>query len=129
MSEAVGCALYKGRKILLQKRSLDYKKPGIWTLFGGHVEENEDVKTAAKREMKEELGIEVNDLDYFAQFVTENGTKNRVFSSELKVDLSELKLTEGVGFALFEESEISDNGKFYPYNVMKQAFHYLKNYK
>ena len=48
----------KGR-ILLQKRSLNKDvAPGKWdTSVGGHVNPGEDILDAAKREMKEELGI------------------------------------------------------------------------
>ena len=53
----------KDGKILLLKRSVEPFK-GCWHLVGGHVEENETLKEALKRELKEEtnLDIEVGDI-------------------------------------------------------------------
>lgn len=50
-------------KILLLKRATDPFK-GCWHLVGGHVEENETLTEALKREFKEEtdLDIEVGDI-------------------------------------------------------------------
>lgn len=48
----------KKDKILLIKRDIDPFK-GFWVLPGGHVDYNEKVEQAIKREMKEELGTEV----------------------------------------------------------------------
>lgn len=50
-------------KILLVKRDIEPFK-GFWVLPGGHVDYNERVEQAVKREVKEELGIriEIKDL-------------------------------------------------------------------
>lgn len=45
-------------KIVLIKRKFDPFK-GMWCLPGGHVEHGEQVETAAKREAKEETGLDV----------------------------------------------------------------------
>jgi len=54
---ADGIIFEKG-KILLVKRAI-YPFSGYWVLPGGHVDYGERVEEALKREMKEELGIEV----------------------------------------------------------------------
>jgi ADP-ribose pyrophosphatase YjhB (NUDIX family) len=53
----------KDGKILLLKRSVEPFK-GCWHLVGGHVEENETLKEALRREFKEEtnLDIDVGDI-------------------------------------------------------------------
>lgn len=55
------CIVYKHPKVLL-----GYKKRGFgagrWNGFGGKVEKNESVEEAAKRELKEEVGIEALNL-------------------------------------------------------------------
>ena len=53
----------KNRKILLLRRSVVPFK-GYWHLVGGHVEENETLKEALKREFKEEtnLNVEIGDI-------------------------------------------------------------------
>ena len=49
-------------KVLLQQRALDKKKnPGKWAKTGGHVDAGETCKEAIKREVYEEIGLEVND--------------------------------------------------------------------
>ena len=48
----------KDRKILLLKRAVEPFK-GCWHVVGGHVEENESLKEAVKREFKEETGLDV----------------------------------------------------------------------
>ena len=48
----------KNGKILLLKRSVEPFK-GCWHLIGGHVEENETLKEALKREFKEETNLTV----------------------------------------------------------------------
>ena len=45
-------------KMLLLKRSVEPFK-GYWHVAGGHVEENETLKKALKREFKEETNLEV----------------------------------------------------------------------
>ena len=55
--------LVRDGKILFLKRNVEPFK-GYWGLVGGHVEDNEPVKDALKREFKEEtnLDVEVNKL-------------------------------------------------------------------
>jgi ADP-ribose pyrophosphatase YjhB (NUDIX family) len=45
-------------KILLLKRNVEPFK-GFWHVVGGHVEENETLKEALKREFREETGLDV----------------------------------------------------------------------
>ncbi|GIU68342.1 MAG: hypothetical protein KatS3mg001_192 [Candidatus Pacearchaeota archaeon] len=54
----------KERKILLGKRSGVVFYNGFWGLPGGVVEYKETIEEAAKRELREELGVEVKILKY-----------------------------------------------------------------
>jgi ADP-ribose pyrophosphatase YjhB (NUDIX family) len=49
----------KGGKILLFRRAVEPFN-GCWHVAGGHVEENESLKEALKREFKEETGLDVS---------------------------------------------------------------------
>lgn len=56
----VACEVYivHDGKVLMHKRAEDKKKfPGFWIGPGGHVDEGEDVLSAAMREIKEETGV------------------------------------------------------------------------
>ncbi len=54
----------KKGEILLVKRKTDPKR-GWWDLPGGFVDPNETIEQSMHREIKEELGIEVKNLEYF----------------------------------------------------------------
>lgn len=54
-----GCIIEKDNNVLLALRNHEPFK-GYWCLPGGHVEYNERAIDAVKREVKEEIGIDVN---------------------------------------------------------------------
>lgn len=51
-----------GRVLLVQRAPLDTNGANLWTLPGGHVEPGESHEDAARRELREESGLEVKDL-------------------------------------------------------------------
>ena len=66
--------------ILMQKRSLKKKKnPGVWSKTGGHVEYKEEPLQAIKREIFEEIGLEVNNYECIDLFQNDN-EKEKYFS-------------------------------------------------
>jgi ADP-ribose pyrophosphatase YjhB (NUDIX family) len=54
----VGCVIFDGASVLLGKRGQEPAK-GTWSLPGGAVELGEKVVDALKREIREEIGIEI----------------------------------------------------------------------
>src|SRR5699024_12852156 len=50
-------------KVLCAQRSANMKHPHKWELPGGKVEEEEDFETCLKREILEELGVEIEILE------------------------------------------------------------------
>jgi len=54
----VAVVLVEGEKLLLARRS--GSDAGMWCIPCGHVERHEEVRAAARREFKEETGLEVN---------------------------------------------------------------------
>jgi 8-oxo-dGTP pyrophosphatase MutT (NUDIX family) len=105
----VVCAIITNNKgeILLQKKTLDYKRsPGRWSLFGGQAE-SEDMKKEMERELMEELGVEMNpkmefDFDFKS---SDNSGKFYIYSSRWN-DLSKFSIGEGAGIAFFGRSEL-----------------------
>lgn len=63
-------------ELLIQKRSENLKRnPGKWAFTGGAVDADETSLEGAKREIKEELGIDVRDeeIEYLLSFKREKG--------------------------------------------------------
>jgi 8-oxo-dGTP diphosphatase len=59
MREVVGVALLHGGRVLAARRSAPAALAGLWEFPGGKVERGEDPRTAAVREMAEELGCTI----------------------------------------------------------------------
>lgn len=51
----------RNRQVLLQQHAAGSRFSGLWNGVGGHVEAGEDVCRAARREVREEAGIEVRE--------------------------------------------------------------------
>lgn len=104
--------LNKNNEIFLQKKTQEYVHPGVWTLFGGHIEENETPEQAMVRELNEELGIKFNlekikkIKEYIFQKKDNSKIKFHIFSLTFDKDISEIKIGEGCGVAFFTKEEI-----------------------
>jgi 8-oxo-dGTP diphosphatase len=72
----------KGDKFLVERRSWDETiDPGIVCLPAGHVEPNESLEDALKREMMEELSIKVNEFKFVCEnfYVASNGERQHAY--------------------------------------------------
>ncbi|MBS4098149.1 MAG: NUDIX hydrolase [Sulfuricella sp.] len=47
------------RTFLLGKRSASVNKPDLWNFFGGHIDPGENPRDALRRELSEEIGVEL----------------------------------------------------------------------
>jgi 8-oxo-dGTP diphosphatase len=94
MKILAGALLYNAKgEVLLQHRDdkPDIAHPGLWSLFGGSVDEGETVEAAVVREVWEELEYPVNDKHLWL-----------IARQPLDVALEKLVLHEGQGFGLFD---------------------------
>lgn len=57
--------IYNGNQILITKRKPKNKMPGGWEFPGGKIELYESPETCVKRELMEELNIEVDNINIF----------------------------------------------------------------
>jgi 8-oxo-dGTP diphosphatase len=67
--------------------------PNQWDLIGGAVERGETIGEAVVREVKEELGLDVQGLEYFGEYPSD--VHNHVFLAPLALPADRLVLTEG----------------------------------
>lgn len=103
--------LNEKEEVLLQKKDMQYWHwPGCWCMFGGGSKEGETPKETILREIKEEIGLELDEVKLFKTHELENkeGKVMRyVYTSKLKKDIKDISLCEGAGFAFFQKDEIS----------------------
>ncbi len=113
----------KDKKILLQKRAQTKKVfPGLWDIsVAGHIGAGEEILASAKREVFEEIGLELEEKDFIKigtrihQVSHKNGIQDNeyhhVFIAELKVSINKLTM---------QEEEVSDL-ELWDLTVLKQT--------
>ena len=84
------CVIEHNKKILLIKNNYGKKK---WNFPGGGVKRNENPKDAVKREVKEETGLDIHDIKFLGDFISEiEYKKDRVYCFSAKSSTDELNL-------------------------------------
>ena len=89
--------IVKGNKFLVERRRMDKKiDPGIICLPAGHVDSGEKLEDALKREMMEELGIQVNEMVFVCKnfYVASNGEKQHAYCYKITDYGGELQTIE-----------------------------------
>jgi 8-oxo-dGTP diphosphatase len=125
--EVVAALIEKNKKILLCQRKEADSYGLLWEFPGGKVERNESFFEAIKREIKEELNIEIGPQQIIKEFYDENEYLM------LKVHLIRCSIRKGkptpcecknFGFFSFQEIE-----KLALAPVDRKIFQYLKNHE
>lgn len=108
-------------ELFLQKRGMDKDiQPGKWdTSVGGHVDSGESYTSAAYREMKEELGIEKNDLTFIHKYLHSNSIESEYVTTYItaydgKINIQESEIDDGQFFSLDEIERKKESGMFTP---------------
>ena len=117
-------------EFLIQQRSEKVKNPLVWCTTGGSAVSGEDSFTAALREAKEELGIDLtNKQGYlFEEGIYEEDNQQYLSDTYLyfiDIDIKDLKLqTEEVKQAKFEKmskiKEMLANGELFIYDYLDE---------
>jgi 8-oxo-dGTP diphosphatase len=94
-------------KILVTQRSEKMKLPLKWEFPGGKLEENESEIDCIKREIKEEINIEIEVLRKLSNSIYDYGNfKINLIPFIAKHILGEIKLTEHSDYKLLEKVEL-----------------------
>lgn len=89
--------IVEGNKFLVERRRKDKKiDPGIICLPAGHVNSGEKLEDALKREMMEELGIQVKEMIFVCKnfYVASNGEKQHAYCYKITDYEGELQSIE-----------------------------------
>lgn len=111
-------------EILLQLRdnNSNIKFPLHWNLIGGIVEEKEIPKETILRELNEELGIEVKNIDFFRTEKNKN-VKQYIYVLNIDLDINKIKLNEGLSLKWFRALEIDGLKIGFNYHEILRRFY------
>lgn len=107
------------------KKGIPY--PNMWDIPGGRVESGESPEETIKREMIEEMNLELGDIKLFKVYESEDLIDN-VFWKRIDLDPGKIKLMEGQKIAYFSRNELSKLTLAFNYNlVVEEFFNFLSN--
>lgn len=87
--------------------------PGLWGLFGGHIEPGETPEVAVEREVLEEIGYKITNPQKFGLYSDDNVIRH-VFYAPLNVTIDRLVLSEGWDFGLLTPAQIEAGVAYSP---------------
>ncbi len=79
--------------------------PGVWGLFGGHIEPGETPEITVEREVLEEIGYQIAKPQKFGCYNDDRAIRH-IFYAPLTVGIENLVLTEGWDLGLINLSQI-----------------------
>ncbi|MBL1199073.1 MAG: NUDIX domain-containing protein [Nostoc sp. GBBB01] len=96
------------QKVLLvlrdNKSSIPF--PNTWALLGGFIEENESPEATIRRELVEEMELELGEIKFFKSYFWQECDEH-IFWTRLDLDISQIILHEGQKLAYFSREEIN----------------------
>jgi 8-oxo-dGTP diphosphatase len=101
-----GVLISEGAVLVEKRRADDDADPGLVLLPGGHVEVGESLNRALKREMREELGIRVQNFTPLRvrNYKASNGERQRIHYLQIKDWKGRIRSNEAT--AVYWESDI-----------------------
>ena len=110
MKNIQGCVIIlfnTDRQILLvlrdNKDSIPF--PNTWNLLGGFMEKGESPEECIRREIREEIEIELGNINFFQKYTVYN-REHYIFWKQIDLYLTQIKLNEGQRLAYFSKDEL-----------------------
>lgn len=79
--------------------------PNTWALLGGYIEENESPEAAILRELREEINLELTEIQLFKYYAWAE-CDEYIFWHQIDLDIDKIKLNEGQKLAYFGQEEL-----------------------
>jgi 8-oxo-dGTP pyrophosphatase MutT (NUDIX family) len=111
-------------EVILQKRDVrpNITNSGKTSLFGGTVEESESIEDCLKREIEEEVGINVDNFSFFGLYKKRQATHGEDYDCYVylvnDIDVGKINVREGLGYKLVSAD---DNYLTAEYTLITQA--------
>ena len=116
--------LYEKKILLLQRSKTNGKRnPGEWEFPGGKREPGETPEENAKRELFEESGLKVSDVDFLSYHDMENGYVSDVYYAQYEGGEVIISDEEHIDFGWFTYEEAKALQKF---NQVAQIMDYMR---
>lgn len=106
ISVAMAIIYHQGRYLMQLRDDIPgILYPGVWGLFGGHLEFGEEPEAGLKRELIEEIGYRVKEVNKVGCYADERIIRH-IYSCPLLVPIEQLELNEGWDLKLLTSVEI-----------------------
>jgi len=84
--------------------------PDCWDVIGGHADEGEEPIDTLRREIKEEIGVKIEEATFMVKLIDEWGEETYLYRVELNDDQADRVMlgNEGLEKRFFDVAELTD---------------------
>jgi 8-oxo-dGTP diphosphatase len=113
-------------KILIAKRKASLKYGGLWEFPGGKVEQREAYEDTAIRELKEEMDIDIQILEYFGETISDQQDKSiKLIGFKCIIINGDITLTDHDEYKWVSKDELinyelTPADKYFAYKLMNE---------
>ncbi|OZH53409.1 acetyltransferase [Hydrocoleum sp. CS-953] len=95
--------------------------PNTWNLLGGFLENDESPEECIRREIREEIEIELGNINFFQKYNIYD-REHYIFWKQIDLDLTQTKLNEGQRLAYFRKDELDKHQLAFQCNYILNDF-------